>query len=1526
MRFQKIKTRFGLAGLIGSMITAGCVYGQVLTEDPPFAETFFAAQMPLDASAGFERKAFTPDREQAGFNAFAGVANVRVEGGALCFSLTHKTATLGWGNHESGLPVEGYELSDPFSIELESQSSLPLKWTAAYKNGMALGAAKPGEPINGCDVLMFANLRTRVSKTEKKIAKAIDGGIQFVLQGEVGTEVTIKQIKTVNPKHKVWARREFMLPPGKVWRAVVDVSAGSFFETPMLPARLHVNGHVFDLPVPIVRKLRSAAFDIAPWLVPGQNVVGIYVEETPPIATLVGMPHKDGIPHLYLQTRIVMEGGEMVQVTSDKDWRYGFTDLAGWDRAGFDDSAWNAVTQTVALTRRHIHRGWGTREFWMPAYQGRLVLANPAARDLVFAEKDKVLMDLRLPGGLAQAGIKARYAFGRCKAGVVEALGKGLLEEFQQDGNTLKGTLDLGKLEGGVYVCALDLLNREGHVMESRPREPFVVIPDVCQKTVVGNDIAEGLDLELETEIDFTDAAAPFENFETCPADGVITNWVVVDKPGLRYREVSGWRREAGFAYRIEFKYPGDFYLMEVEYPDDTKRIVEVLILGTNVNMHGNSQSASGAETGGRHLPTGTMQTLQWLHVADPGVHMLAVVNHRDYEKAAARGVKIYRVKGRLPKLELGAERVFGPYAERTAASSGAGNVFGVGRIGEYDNPDAIAIERDMPLMAWQIYYLEWFYDTFDRYTQYLKFSGRDLYIMGCYQYRYGNTPFLKAPAYDTWRVRQCPRRLLAHFFDKNGIGFYSEVEWEVPIPIKPAISNSELQAGEDTLFMVDREGQQLAVFNWLHPQVRGRFLELMSDLLDAFGDLPGYRGIHTVPSATDIGWKLPAFIPLNEPLDFLRASYDDVSLALFEKDTGVKLGIDPAAPDRFQQRARMLEQDSALREKFIVWRGIKTTEIFADVAGLARAKRADLNLALVPLTILFAGTGPILFENLDEAGLGLEEYLRLGAINVKDLGAIPGAFVGRWAIGWLRSKARPYNSTQDPYVWLGQTSPLHTAFFNRYSPDRRYVMMIADWNESFLNLPENGFDWARSKSKNRKHLRVHSQFGGFNAREPITQALIVSDPNMIVLGVSDLALPIGHDQALRSVTRIISYLPQKLFEPVLDTGLDSNLAVRRLQHEGATWFYVANPCQWPVKGTLRLTGAGNVSRVPDGERVALADGKLAVELEPFGLLAFKSDSTACAITEIMTEPLDQAWRARIEGVISAIRAYIAEKDKWFAAADKATLKARLSEVETLLSENKAAAAWLRLTAPEVWRYYVYEPSCDARLRKPLMQSYFSENKVVLPPSFRKTPADEKPRVLKAMRLKDAVKVDGELTEAVWQNTVWGSDFFDWKLQSNSVLETGVAVAYDDNAIYLAFVCADPDTTDIQTNAGGREHALWSSKDDALGFFLYPAETGSYYHFGFNTAKARFDQQVVIGGKKLTDEYNPKWQRKAARHDGYWSAEVRIPWQALNLEHPPAKMNANFFRAFRGGAVDGGDWSPTSNGHNTAQMGIIVFE
>ena len=142
----------------------------------------------------------------------------------------------------------------------------------------------------------------------------------------------------------------------------------------------------------------------------------------------------------------------------------------------------------------------------------------------------------------------------------------------------------------------------------------------------------------------------------------------------LRYREVTGTTRASYFTYRLgTFAHPGDFYVFELDYPDDKERIIEVQVSTTHPQVWSNVQSGVGAETGGKFFNTQKMQTLSWIHVADSGVHSLTVMNVRPHWPAAVSALRVYHVVGDLVAVPSSGERSFGIHTERDYVRSGIG-------------------------------------------------------------------------------------------------------------------------------------------------------------------------------------------------------------------------------------------------------------------------------------------------------------------------------------------------------------------------------------------------------------------------------------------------------------------------------------------------------------------------------------------------------------------------------------------------------------------------------------------------------------------------------------------------------------------------------------------------------------------------------------------------------------------------------------------------------------------------------------
>ena len=1256
------------------------------------------------------QKMFLAEEDRAGFTTFEGAEAVAVRDGVLTFTLTGERALLGWGNYEGKLaPEQVPEMwqgaNDPHLRVrqfpgLESQAGgAETTWTVLlWRDGEPLGtrsgpqSAQGSEVLRGTDWQVLDLAGDRVGLFSRG---ANPDGMAFTVEGRPGTRIEIEWLRLVRHVAEGVVRHEFALPEGEVWHAVAEVGSGNdrhWTGINEISARLYVNGAFVERPT-AVHLYHTEPVDIGPYLQPGRNCVGFY-----------GFRVQYN-PFIYLHARVVMASGEVVEIrTNAQDWRVSPEPVEGWSESGFDDADWPVASTGFPPTPDQ--RGPDGR-VPLPAYSGRLLLTRPGGPDLMYRQNEDITLEVRTPPGLAEQEPMLDYLFGPSDAqGACSVAEQGTIEQSEVEGKDQVFRIPLGRQAAGVYAVALRLRAADGTVIEERLREPVAVIGQFPQPTVSAQTYRDGLELELEDEIDFTDPDDPHPSIESRiprPYVGKVAERVeepvIVRKGDLVYREVADARRGSGFSYRIAFQHPGDFYLLELDYPDDAKRTMDVAISTKSENVWTNSQSGVGAETGGRFLSTNDMRTLRWLHVADHGPHTVDVLNVVTGEKAAARALRIWHVTGPVPSAGAGTGRLHGIHTERCFYTSGVGMNFGM------DIPRSPQEEADYmqsaPPMALRLRDLVWLTRTAGRYTQYLRFAGQNCFVMGCIQYRENNSPYVPLPKFRTGRVRPCMRTILANTLDANGIDFFAGLQFSQSLQVRSYANNAQLALGADSVWMVNGQGEQnyghtlsTIVPNWLHPEVRAAYLGHVRDLERTFGHLDHFRGLHSLVTPSRMsGYYFPSFSTSRGYENPLDMSFDDITCAQFEEETGIAFPADAAGPQRFQRRAQFLRQDPQ-REDFMAWRCAKLVDLYAEALDLLHARQTDLDY----LNTLSVGGHTALFEYLAQGEKRFDRIMFEHGVDLDGFQSMEHACVGRWTISWRHARSQYGWLSQDPYIWMGRTDPGVVAAFEGGTP--RYVLCRTSWDENYMvtgghsvenrnahdQLVES--DWVM----NAIRVRALPQPAGPHAREAYVQAMITADPDVLLGGFTDLNINVGHEQAVRSVLRPYTHLPRGRFEPVLDTGLDTNLAIRQLVREADAYLYVANPGQWPIRGTVTVR-ADALRSVPDGQPAGEADeqGVLAVDIDlpPFGLAAFRALEPELAVLRYETSPTTEQDQARLRNVLDRVELLLSEdlgkSSPLLSEEDQAFMTAQLREARAAFEAHEYARMWMLVTHHRFW-------------------------------------------------------------------------------------------------------------------------------------------------------------------------------------------------------------------------------------------------
>ncbi|AYA37345.1 hypothetical protein D3Y59_09955 [Hymenobacter oligotrophus] len=169
-------------------------------------------------------------------------------------------------------------------------------------------------------------------------------------------------------------------------------------------------------------------------------------------------------------------------------------------------------------------------------------------------------------------------------------------------------------------------------------------------------------------------------------------------------------------------------------------------------------------------------------------------------------------------------------------------------------------------------------------------------------------------------------------------------------------------------------------------------------------------------------------------------------------------------------------------------------------------------------------------------------------------------------------------------------------------------------------------------------------------------------------------------------------------------------------------------------------------------------------------------------------------------------------------------------------------------------------------------------------------------RQLQAVRISEALKMDGVLDEAVWQQAPVATDFVQQRPNPGvpEKQKTEVRVLYDDANLYVGAIMHDVSPDSILREMTARDQF---GNSDIFSMFL------DTYHDQING----YNFTVTPTGVQLDARYSPAvgedwnwnavWESRTAIRGTDWVAEIRIPYSAIRFSNMPEQLwGLNFAR------------------------------
>ena len=166
-------------------------------------------------------------------------------------------------------------------------------------------------------------------------------------------------------------------------------------------------------------------------------------------------------------------------------------------------------------------------------------------------------------------------------------------------------------------------------------------------------------------------------------------------------------------------------------------------------------------------------------------------------------------------------------------------------------------------------------------------------------------------------------------------------------------------------------------------------------------------------------------------------------------------------------------------------------------------------------------------------------------------------------------------------------------------------------------------------------------------------------------------------------------------------------------------------------------------------------------------------------------------------------------------------------------------------------------------------------------------------------RTDETITVDGQLTEAVWQDQAREQSFWQYfpadSLSANG--KTELWMTYDDQFLYVGIRCETPGDRFVVSSLR-RDYIFPSSDNITLLFDTYNDQNNAFV-FGMNAYGVQREALIANGGRQMNDfssSWDNKWFGEAERQDGHWTAEFAIPFKTLRFQEGSTEWRFNCYR------------------------------
>ncbi len=192
--------------------------------------------------------------------------------------------------------------------------------------------------------------------------------------------------------------------------------------------------------------------------------------------------------------------------------------------------------------------------------------------------------------------------------------------------------------------------------------------------------------------------------------------------------------------------------------------------------------------------------------------------------------------------------------------------------------------------------------------------------------------------------------------------------------------------------------------------------------------------------------------------------------------------------------------------------------------------------------------------------------------------------------------------------------------------------------------------------------------------------------------------------------------------------------------------------------------------------------------------------------------------------------------------------------------------------------------------------------------------------ILHAIKVNSPPVIDGNLDDPCWEQATRVSGFWYDTKQRPLCFDTEAYICYDDECIYAAFRCHDPEPNKIYARETKRNGRVWRDDLVELGIDCCHRHQETYW---FHVTPRGTQNEDIPGGSASKIEWRGDWEAAGRIVEDGWTAEMAIPFKILRYPKGQKVFGINFSRRIRR-KEEGGSWPPMKPRWDSYKMADLV--